>query len=161
MPWRHPPRKRDHDGGWSAADRLDLFDPRACGARSWVHSYQPDRVCPRRHRQSAAAACGQCGRAIRIRAAVWQAGSSTEASDGDPAADRDRPLLPAYGRPDKRAMAADDAARLSRVIRITGMALVLGFSHSLKSKSHTECVTENLRRSNLRRGTACTSPLTR
>ena len=35
-----------------------------------LHSHQPDRVCPRRHRQSAAAACGQCGSAIRIRASV-------------------------------------------------------------------------------------------
>jgi Phosphotransferase enzyme family len=89
------------------------FSIRAPAALEWVHSHQPDRVCPRRHRQSAAAACGQCGRAIRIRAAVRQAGSGAEASDGDLAADRDRPLLPAYGRADKRAMAADDAARRS------------------------------------------------
>jgi hypothetical protein len=40
-------------------------------------------------------------RAIRIRAAVRQACSGAEASDGDLAADRDRPLLPAYGRADK------------------------------------------------------------
>ena len=37
VPWRHSPWKRDHDGGRSAADRLDLFDPRACGPRLWVH----------------------------------------------------------------------------------------------------------------------------
>src|SRR5260370_40213562 len=101
--------KRDDDGGWSAADRLDLFDPRACGLRSWALSHQPDRARPRRHRQSAAAACGLCGRAIRIRAAVRHAGSGAEASDGNLAADRDRPLLPAYGRADNRAMAAADA----------------------------------------------------
>ena len=75
---------------------------------------QPDRVCPRRHRQSAAAACGQCGSAIRNTARLsWRTGSGAEASDGDLAADRDRPLLPAYGRADKRAMAADDPARRS------------------------------------------------
>src|ERR1700729_4201751 len=113
VPWRHPPRKRDHDGGRSATDRLDLFDPRACGPRSWVHAHQPDRVCPRRHRQSAAADCGQCGRAIRVRAAVRQTGGGADASDGDLATDRYRALLPAYGRADKRAMAADDAARRS------------------------------------------------
>ena len=47
------------------------------------------------------------------RAAVRHAGSGAEASDGNLAADRDRPLLPAYGRADKRAMAADDAERRS------------------------------------------------
>jgi hypothetical protein len=101
------------ENGRSAPDRLDLFHPRAWGPRSWVHSHQPDRVCPRRRRQSEAAACGQCGRAIGIRAAVRRTGSGAEASDGGLAADRDRPLLPAYGRADKRAMAADDAARRS------------------------------------------------
>src|SRR3984885_13188409 len=57
------------------------------------------------------APAAKCGRAIRIRAAVRQAGSGAEASNGDLAADRDRPLFPAYGRADKRAMAADDAPR--------------------------------------------------
>jgi hypothetical protein len=50
---------------------------------------------------------------IRIRAAVRHAGSGAEASDRDLAADRDRPLLPAHGRANKRALAADDAARRS------------------------------------------------
>ena len=89
------------------------FSIRAPAAFDHGHSHQLDRARPRRHRQSAAAACGPCGRAIRIRAAVRHAGSGAEASDGNLAADRDRPLLPAYGRADKRAMAADDAERRS------------------------------------------------
>jgi hypothetical protein len=89
------------------------------GGTADIHVWAPGQVVklfkegfpPRLGQQEARMT--QAGRAIRIRAAVRQAGSGGEASDGDLAADRDRPLLPAYGRADKRAMAADDAARRS------------------------------------------------
>lgn len=46
-----PPPEAFHLRHWmESAFRLsgdDLCDPCACGARSWAHSHQPDRVCAR------------------------------------------------------------------------------------------------------------------
>jgi hypothetical protein len=65
----HPPRQRNHNGGWSATHRVDVGDPRACCLRPWVVPHRPYRARPGGLRQPAPAARRQCGRAVRVRAA--------------------------------------------------------------------------------------------
>ena len=98
---------------------LDLFDPRACGPSIMgTSTFNLTELCLARHPQSAAAPLAVRRRLVRNPKTRGLSGmpaaGGAEAKRWKPwAADRDRPPLPAYGRADKRAMAADDAERRS------------------------------------------------
>src|ERR1700730_1063348 len=99
VPCRPPPRKRDHDGGWSATHRLDLDGPRARRPRPWVLPHHAYRGRPNCRRRSGAAARSQCGRAVRVRAACRHVPRGADGGEGVLPAYRLRLLPPREGVP--------------------------------------------------------------